>query len=187
MYLIIRWVWVHPLEKNWCIPNWTCPMAALILNMEGLTDPSLSHYFLFFFLKSWKLPFYLPILFNFCDPYVLYFCYIHLTEFVEWMIFLVKLLVLSACSPVDCIHWTSAAQLSLLEDEMRRIERVNVSYISHLTWWSMSVTYPVYIHLRFCCSKMLNDFTSCCQMDSTWRNYNTLDVNNLGFLLIELS
>lgn len=30
-------------------------------------------------------------------------------------------------SPVDCIHWTSAAQLSLLEDEMRRVERVNVS------------------------------------------------------------
>ncbi|MED6191647.1 hypothetical protein PIB30_001922 [Stylosanthes scabra] len=29
--------------------------------------------------------------------------------------------------PVDCIHWTSAAQLSLLEDEMRRIERVNAS------------------------------------------------------------
>ena len=29
-------------------------------------------------------------------------------------------------SPVDCIHWTSAAQLSLLEDEMRRVERVNV-------------------------------------------------------------
>lgn len=28
--------------------------------------------------------------------------------------------------PVDCIHWTSAAQLSLLEDEMRRVERVNV-------------------------------------------------------------
>ncbi|MQM12149.1 hypothetical protein Taro_045062 [Colocasia esculenta] len=27
--------------------------------------------------------------------------------------------------PVDCIHWTSAAQLSLLEDEMRRVERVN--------------------------------------------------------------
>ncbi|XP_012572823.1 chaperone protein dnaJ C76, chloroplastic-like isoform X1 [Cicer arietinum] len=27
--------------------------------------------------------------------------------------------------PVDCIHWTSAAQLSLLEDEMHRIERVN--------------------------------------------------------------
>ncbi|KAH0460377.1 hypothetical protein IEQ34_011040 [Dendrobium chrysotoxum] len=27
---------------------------------------------------------------------------------------------------VDCIHWTSAAQLSLLEDEMRRVERVNV-------------------------------------------------------------
>ncbi|CAL5345922.1 unnamed protein product [Camellia sinensis] len=26
--------------------------------------------------------------------------------------------------PVDCIHWTSAAQLSLLEDEMRRVERV---------------------------------------------------------------
>ncbi|KAJ6680329.1 DNAJ HEAT SHOCK AMINO-TERMINAL DOMAIN PROTEIN, partial [Salix purpurea] len=29
--------------------------------------------------------------------------------------------------PVDCIHWTSAAQLSLLEDEMRRVERVNVA------------------------------------------------------------
>ncbi|KAD4585590.1 hypothetical protein R6Q59_035863 [Mikania micrantha] len=28
--------------------------------------------------------------------------------------------------PVDCIHWTSAAQLSLLEDEMRRVERVIV-------------------------------------------------------------
>uniref|UniRef100_A0A1D1YAS5 Chaperone protein dnaJ 10 n=1 Tax=Anthurium amnicola TaxID=1678845 RepID=A0A1D1YAS5_9ARAE len=28
--------------------------------------------------------------------------------------------------PVDCIHWTSAEQLSLLEDEMRRVERVNV-------------------------------------------------------------
>lgn len=28
--------------------------------------------------------------------------------------------------PVDCIYWTSAAQLSLLEDEMRRVERVNV-------------------------------------------------------------
>lgn len=28
--------------------------------------------------------------------------------------------------PVDCIHWTSAAQVSLLEDEMRRMERVNV-------------------------------------------------------------
>ncbi|XP_068659041.1 chaperone protein dnaJ C76, chloroplastic-like isoform X2 [Aristolochia californica] len=28
--------------------------------------------------------------------------------------------------PVNCIHWTSAAQLSLLEDEMRRVERVNV-------------------------------------------------------------
>ncbi|PVH62091.1 hypothetical protein PAHAL_3G204100 [Panicum hallii] len=28
--------------------------------------------------------------------------------------------------PVDCIHWTSAAQLSLLEDEMRRVEMVNV-------------------------------------------------------------
>ncbi|KAJ3684860.1 hypothetical protein LUZ61_014024 [Rhynchospora tenuis] len=28
--------------------------------------------------------------------------------------------------PVDCIHWTSAAQISLLEDEMRRVERVNV-------------------------------------------------------------
>lgn len=29
--------------------------------------------------------------------------------------------------PVDCIHWTSAAQLSLLEDEMRTVERVNVA------------------------------------------------------------
>ncbi|KAL6618891.1 hypothetical protein ACP70R_034030 [Stipagrostis hirtigluma subsp. patula] len=28
--------------------------------------------------------------------------------------------------PVDCIHWTSAAQLSLLENEMRQVERVNV-------------------------------------------------------------
>lgn len=28
--------------------------------------------------------------------------------------------------PVDCIHWVTAAQLTLLEDEMRRIERVNV-------------------------------------------------------------
>ncbi|CAL5342764.1 unnamed protein product [Camellia sinensis] len=27
--------------------------------------------------------------------------------------------------PVDCIHWTFAARLSLLEDEMRRVERVN--------------------------------------------------------------
>ncbi|GAB4824861.1 hypothetical protein Ancab_007729 [Ancistrocladus abbreviatus] len=31
--------------------------------------------------------------------------------------------------PVDCIHWTSAAQLSLLEDEMRRVERVNVAFM----------------------------------------------------------
>eukprot|EP00268_Persea_americana_P010608 TRINITY_DN1431_c1_g3_i3.p1 TRINITY_DN1431_c1_g3~~TRINITY_DN1431_c1_g3_i3.p1 ORF type:complete len:330 (+),score=53.87 TRINITY_DN1431_c1_g3_i3:422-1411(+) len=29
--------------------------------------------------------------------------------------------------PVDCIHWTSAAQISLLEDEMRRVEKVNVA------------------------------------------------------------
>jgi hypothetical protein len=35
-------------------------------------------------------------------------------------------------SPVDCIHWTSAAQLSLLEDEMRRVERVNVRKISEI-------------------------------------------------------
>eukprot|EP00850_Spirogloea_muscicola_P022025 SM000273S10235 [mRNA] locus=s273:90454:92963:+ [translate_table: standard] len=28
--------------------------------------------------------------------------------------------------PVNCIHWVSAQQLSLLEDEMRRVERVNV-------------------------------------------------------------
>ncbi|KAJ7565974.1 hypothetical protein O6H91_02G083500 [Diphasiastrum complanatum] len=28
--------------------------------------------------------------------------------------------------PVDCIHWVSAPQLALLEDEMRRVERVNV-------------------------------------------------------------
>ncbi|KAG2631615.1 uncharacterized protein LOC120659319 [Panicum virgatum] len=27
--------------------------------------------------------------------------------------------------PVNCIHWTSAAQLSLLENEMRGVERVN--------------------------------------------------------------
>nr|AAS72346.1 unknown protein [Oryza sativa Japonica Group] len=33
-------------------------------------------------------------------------------------------------SPVNCIHWTSAAQLSLLENEMRRIERVNVGLMS---------------------------------------------------------
>ncbi|KAG8086170.1 hypothetical protein GUJ93_ZPchr0010g8569 [Zizania palustris] len=32
--------------------------------------------------------------------------------------------------PVDCIHWTSAAQLSLLENEMRRMERVNVGLMS---------------------------------------------------------
>ncbi|XP_022147843.1 chaperone protein dnaJ C76, chloroplastic [Momordica charantia] len=31
--------------------------------------------------------------------------------------------------PVDCIHWTSAAQLSLLEDEMRRVERINVAFM----------------------------------------------------------
>ncbi|KAA3461915.1 3Fe-4S ferredoxin [Gossypium australe] len=30
---------------------------------------------------------------------------------------------------IDCIHWTSAAQLSLLEDEMRRVERVNVAFM----------------------------------------------------------
>uniref|UniRef100_A0A9I9EEI0 Uncharacterized protein n=1 Tax=Cucumis melo TaxID=3656 RepID=A0A9I9EEI0_CUCME len=30
---------------------------------------------------------------------------------------------------VDCIHWTSAAQLSLLEDEMHRVERVNVAFM----------------------------------------------------------
>lgn len=29
--------------------------------------------------------------------------------------------------PVDCIHKTTAAQLSLLEDEMRKVERVNVA------------------------------------------------------------
>ncbi|CAM0954428.1 unnamed protein product [Alopecurus aequalis] len=32
--------------------------------------------------------------------------------------------------PVDCIHWTSAAQLSLLENEMQRIERVDVGLMS---------------------------------------------------------
>lgn len=31
--------------------------------------------------------------------------------------------------PVDCIHMTSAAQLTLLEDEMRRVERVNVAFM----------------------------------------------------------
>lgn len=30
------------------------------------------------------------------------------------------------CSPVECIHWVSAPQLALLEDEMRRMERVSV-------------------------------------------------------------
>lgn len=35
-------------------------------------------------------------------------------------------------SPVDCIHWTSAGQVSLLEDEMRRVERVNVSSVTIL-------------------------------------------------------
>lgn len=35
-------------------------------------------------------------------------------------------------SPVDCIHWVTAAQLTLLEDEMRRMERVNVSFINLL-------------------------------------------------------
>lgn len=35
-------------------------------------------------------------------------------------------------SPVDCIHWTSAAQISLLEDEMRRVERVNVSFMVNI-------------------------------------------------------
>jgi hypothetical protein len=34
--------------------------------------------------------------------------------------------VSESCSPVDCIHRVTAAQLTLLEDEMRRIERVNV-------------------------------------------------------------
>lgn len=29
--------------------------------------------------------------------------------------------------PVNCIHWVSAQQLTLLEDEMRRMERVNVA------------------------------------------------------------
>ncbi|CAI8615691.1 unnamed protein product [Vicia faba] len=33
--------------------------------------------------------------------------------------------LIDSCT-VDCIHWTSPAQLSLLEDEMRRIERVNL-------------------------------------------------------------
>ncbi|XP_027127374.1 uncharacterized protein LOC113753105 [Coffea eugenioides] len=31
--------------------------------------------------------------------------------------------------PVDCIHWTSAQQLSLLEDEMQRVDRVNVAFM----------------------------------------------------------
>jgi hypothetical protein len=30
------------------------------------------------------------------------------------------------CSPVSCIHWVTIPQLTLLEDEMRRLERVNV-------------------------------------------------------------
>ncbi|XLS81206.1 hypothetical protein HN51_047037, partial [Arachis hypogaea] len=40
-------------------------------------------------------------------------------------------------SPVDCIHWTSAAQLSLLEDEMRRIERVNSGDAKINFMWSL--------------------------------------------------
>lgn len=44
--------------------------------------------------------------------------------------FCAKLLPVIILSPVDCIHWTSAAQLSLLENEMRRVERVNVSKLS---------------------------------------------------------
>uniref|UniRef100_A0ACD5T891 Uncharacterized protein n=1 Tax=Avena sativa TaxID=4498 RepID=A0ACD5T891_AVESA len=42
--------------------------------------------------------------------------------------------------PVDCIHWTSAAQLSLLEDEMRRIERVNVGLMRN----GMGVSFNVF-------------------------------------------
>ncbi|CAA6673018.1 unnamed protein product [Spirodela intermedia] len=42
--------------------------------------------------------------------------------------------------PVDCIHWTSAAQLSLLEDEMRRVERVNVG----LMLAGMGASYDVF-------------------------------------------
>lgn len=37
--------------------------------------------------------------------------------------------VLCFGSPVDCIHWVTAAQLTLLEDEMRRVERVNVRFL----------------------------------------------------------
>ncbi|KAL8461091.1 hypothetical protein ACS0TY_031729 [Phlomoides rotata] len=43
--------------------------------------------------------------------------------------------------PVDCIHWTSAAQLSLLEDEMRRVERVNVRILIIMLF--LSFTYIV--------------------------------------------
>ncbi|KAA0036133.1 zuotin [Cucumis melo var. makuwa] len=40
---------------------------------------------------------------------------------------LVSRSVKAGLHPVDCIHWTSAAHLSLLEDEMHRVERVNAS------------------------------------------------------------
>ncbi|KAL5673874.1 hypothetical protein ACJX0J_018180, partial [Zea mays] len=43
--------------------------------------------------------------------------------------------------PVDCIHWTLAAQLSLLEDEMRRVERVNMpSYLLVLVYEAFSIS-----------------------------------------------
>ncbi|KAE9456667.1 hypothetical protein C3L33_11430, partial [Rhododendron williamsianum] len=45
--------------------------------------------------------------------------------------------------PVDCIHWTSAPQLSLLEDEMRRVERVNVRHTAILLDYNM-------VHLPDC-------------------------------------
>eukprot|EP00850_Spirogloea_muscicola_P021824 SM000263S09811 [mRNA] locus=s263:113823:116376:- [translate_table: standard] len=37
-----------------------------------------------------------------------------------------SMVILPLGNPVNCIHWVSAQQLSLLEDEMRRVERVNV-------------------------------------------------------------
>jgi len=53
-------------------------------------------------------------------------------------------------SPVDCIHWTSAAQLSLLEDEMRHIERVNVRPCSlYHRFLSMFLVHFLYSQYNF--------------------------------------
>jgi hypothetical protein len=41
-------------------------------------------------------------------------------------------MVFTKCSPVDCIYWVTPAQLTLLEDEMRIVERVNVCIVKPL-------------------------------------------------------